>query len=310
MRISCIIPTLGRSKAVCNITQMLLSQSQPPHEIIVVDQTSVPDDEMRQTLLRTSGSIRWLRQREPNASLARNTGALAATGDIVLFLDDDIKIGRDFLAAYTIAFSDPQVKGVAGQVLEGRGETMSVLPPKAVDSEFGWLYFPKNYTKRCETNWIASGNVAVRRACFLTLGGMDANYTKGAFREESDFAMRFKEKGWRFVFEPAASIYHLGVSGAPDGGSRSWIRNKRIAGWHHCIGDWYFTLRFAKGKSWLPFLRISLRHFVFIDYNVTHPWLLPVLFLRWLTALPVAIFRRMRGPALIAMRDIPTNSCS
>src|SRR5205814_6771551 len=32
-----------------------------------------------------------LHQTEPNASLARNVGALAATGDVLLFLDDDIR---------------------------------------------------------------------------------------------------------------------------------------------------------------------------------------------------------------------------
>ena len=61
--------------------------------------------------------------------------------------------------------------------------------------------------------------------------------------------MRFRRAGYQFRFEPAASIYHLGNTEAPEGGSRNWIHNKHIAGWHHCVGDWYFTFGHANGRK-------------------------------------------------------------
>ena len=149
------------------------------------------------------------------------------------------------------------------------------------------------------TSFMMSGNVAIRREIFLQLGGMDENYRRGAYREESDFAQRFKQAGHVLVFQPKASIYHLGATGAPQGGSRNWIKNKRIAGFHHCVGDWYFNLKFARGKLVAPLMEASLRHFVVNRYNVDHPWLLPLLGVRWLCALPVAVLGRLRGPKLI-----------
>lgn len=306
MRISCVIPTLGRGKILCETVRMLLCQSHPPDEIIIVDQTAKPDQETGKALAEWEkrGAIRWLRQSEPNASLARNTGACIATGNVLVFLDDDILIGPHFLESYAKAFSDPAVQAVAGQILEGERQTSQVLSAREADPEIGWLYFRKNYSERCNTTWMASGNFAVRRERFLEVGGMDANYHRGAYREESDFAMRFCHTGGRFLFEPAASIYHLGRQGAPVGGSRNWIRNKQIAGWHHCVGDWYFTLKFINWNNWHHLLNSSVRHFVLNRYNVSHPWLLLPLLLRWMAALPRAVYLRWRGPRLIEAASI------
>ena len=299
--ISCIIPTLGRGRVLFDTIEMLLAQSQPAHEIVVVDQTATPDEATRLALevWHENGAIRWLRQVEPNASKARNAGALAATGDVVLFLDDDIRVKPDFLAAYAETFARTGALAVSGQVLEGDAQSVDELPPKAFDPEIGWLYFRMNYAKECETSFMMSGNVAIRRNIFLQLGGMDENYERGAYREESDFTQRFKQAGHAFVFQPQASIYHLGAVGAPQGGSRSWIKNKRIAGFHHCVGDWYFNLRFVRGRLVVPLFAASFRHFVVNRYNIGHPWLLPLLGVRWLCALPLAVWRRLRGPKLV-----------
>src|SRR5437773_8186633 len=76
--VSCIIPTLGRGKALCDTIPMLLRQSRSLHEIIIVDQSAQNDARTQRTLATWShqGLIQWLRQAEPNASKARNAGAL------------------------------------------------------------------------------------------------------------------------------------------------------------------------------------------------------------------------------------------
>lgn len=131
----------------------------------MVDQTPNPDPETARRLAAwdKGRAIRWLRQTEPNASRARNTGALAATGDILLFIDDDVRLGKDFLAVYANSFADLNVIGVAGQILEGQGKTTTTLLAKSADREVGWLYFRKNFGLPCETNWVASGNFVLER---------------------------------------------------------------------------------------------------------------------------------------------------
>ena len=301
MKISCIIPTLGRGKILCDTIEMLLGQSHPAHEIIVVDQTAAPDEATCRALTEWNqqGKIRWLRQTEPNASKARNAGALAATGEVVLFLDDDIQVKPDFLAAYAETFERTHAAAVSGQVLEGDGQVVDELPLHALDPEIGWLYFPKNYTKECETTFMMAGNVAIRRDIFLALGGMDENYEKGAFREESDFAMRFVRAGHRFYYNPQCSIYHLGAKLVRGGGARSWWQERQFWYFHHCVGDWYFNLRFVTLRLFLPFLTNSIRCFVLNRERLKKPWIIPLHLVFWLAGMPVAAWRRVRGAALI-----------
>ena len=176
LRISCIIPTLNRGRILCETVRMLGQQTYRPHDIIIVDQTAKQDSETERILdaLIADKTIVRLRQSEPNASLARNSGARAATGDILLFLDDDISIEPDLLASYARAFSDTSVQAVAGQILEGDAQTVEILSKSQTNTETGWLYFPKNYSGRCETGWMASGNFAIRRERFFEIGGLES----------------------------------------------------------------------------------------------------------------------------------------
>lgn len=310
VRISCVIPTFNRNEVLCATIQMLLRQTVPAHEILVVDQSirHEPETEHALKAWAKQGAIRWLGQKEPNASLARNAGALAATGDVLLFLDDDILVEEGFLAAHAKNYENPSTVAVAGQVLEGSRETVDDLPARAMNAETGWLYFPRNYTGRCETGWMMAGNFSIRKQVFIEVGGMDAWYKRGAFREESDFAMRFAQKSYRFQYDPKASLYHLGMHGAPMGGCRNWIRNKNIHGFHHCIGDWYFFFGHVSLKNVFKLLSASIRGFLLNAYNRRRPWLIPILGVRWLFALPIALVRRMTGAKTIDREiTIPTS---
>lgn len=306
VKISCIIPSLNRGAILCNAVRMLLEQSHPLHEIIVVDQSPQPEENIRTTLStwEQEGRIRWLRQKEPNASKARNRGALAASGDILLFLDDDIQVESGFVEAHARNYLDSNVVAVAGQVLEGNREVTTELLAPPDDPAVGWIRFPKNYAKSCKTSWMAAGNFSVRRAAYFQVGGMDENYRKGSFREESDFAMRFLESGYQFQFEPAASITHLGVRVIPYGGARTWTNPLQ---WHHCVGDWYFNLKHAHGKAAFPLYWYSFRHLVASSRKVRRPWLMLISGICWLLSLPIALFLRLRGAQLVTKLP-PSNS--
>jgi GT2 family glycosyltransferase len=297
-RISCIIPTLNRGTVLVDTVEQLLAQKPQVPEIILVDQTPPVDPETEALLSawRDQGAIKWIRQLEPNASKARNTGALAAKGEILLFLDDDIQIAPDFVEAHATNYRDPAVVAVAGQVLETERATTTQLQYPADDPELGWIRFPKNYAKRCKTSWMASGNFSIRGDVYFEVGGMDENYRRGAFREESDFAMRFLRKDYRFQFDPAASIVHLGARIISRGGARSW---SQVFCWHHCLGDWYFTIKYATWRNLPTLVWFGFRHLVASRKNIIRPWSLPVAASCWLAAFPAALCLRSFGSRLI-----------
>jgi GT2 family glycosyltransferase len=296
--ISCIIPTLNRGPVLVETLRQLLAQEPPATEIIVLDQTAQVDAATETALKEwhDQGEIKWLRQLEPNASKARNAGALAASSDILLFLDDDIQVAPNFAAAHAANYADPKVVSVAGQVLETERIVTSELRFPPEDPDLGWIRFPKNYSRRCVTSWVASGNFSIRRETYFEVGGMDENYRRGAFREETDFAMRFLAKGYRFQFDPNASILHLGVRIVPRGGARSW---KNPFEFHHYVGDWYFNLRYLRWRNSGQLLLYSIRHLVASRKRVLRPWLMLISAVSWVVAIPVAAYLRMGTPRLV-----------
>lgn len=300
MTISCIIPTLNRGNILVETIRQLLGQDRRPEEIIVVDQSTQVDPETASALQQVvdRDDVRWLRQREPNASKARNAGAIAARGDVLLFLDDDIRVTSEFVAAHERNYKHAEVLAVSGQVLEGDAAVTTNLRCDPEDLTLGWISFPKNYAYRCKTAWMASGNFSVRRQVYLELGGMDENYARGGFREESDFAMRFLAEGNRFIFDPQASIVHLGA-GVVDGGARSW---SKAFEWHNAIGDWYFRVKYARGKGALLLMWLGFRHVVASRYKLKRPWLLIPSLMCWLASAPIALARRAAGPKLLRVQ--------
>jgi len=295
IRLSCIIPTLGRGDVLLETIRMLLAQSYPAHEIIVVDQTPCHDPAVLGELeiLERKRRFRWLKQTEANASKARNAGAAVAKGEVLVFLDDDIRIEQDFLAAHARNYRDPGVAAVAGQILKGNGDVVYHRTRESGNPELDWLYFPRNFGKRCPTTWMASGNFSIRRELFLKLGGMDERYFRGGQREESDFAFRFLRTGRRFQFDPDASILHLGIKVVPGGGSRPTGRYFGV--WNHFVGHWYFIAGFATPRTFLPLAWDCIRGHVVTRVSLQNPVVFLCRLLMLAAAVPKGYWMRLEN---------------
>lgn len=85
--ISVVIPCYNAASFLGETLRSVLAQTQPPREVIVVDDGST-DDSAR--IAESFGPpVRVLRQANGGAAVARNTGVTAATGDWIAFLDAD-----------------------------------------------------------------------------------------------------------------------------------------------------------------------------------------------------------------------------
>jgi GT2 family glycosyltransferase len=280
---------------------MLLDQRSSAHEIIVVDQSTDIPAEVKNQLAEwhQNQRIKWIKQKEPNASLARNRGALESTGDVVVFLDDDIEVEKDFIDSYQKVFQQSDILAISGQVLEGNRETVTTLDNRAFDPEIGWLFCKRNYDKEINSSFVMAGNMGVRRLEFLEVGGMDARFMKGAFREEADFGERWRKSGKAIHYRPDVKLFHLGGAGIADGGARHWTRKTYWTGWHHYFGSWYFLINHATLKSLPYLLAIDLRSAGLNKKNLRVPWMVPFHLCRWISALPYALWCKWNGPLLI-----------
>lgn len=108
--ISIVIPCYNGAAFLRETLQSALSQTQPPLEVIVVDDGSTDDSA---AIAESFGPlVRVIRQRNQGESVARNVGIAAARGDYLMFLDADDLLAPDALQKLAIAIRDiPQ--GVA-----------------------------------------------------------------------------------------------------------------------------------------------------------------------------------------------------
>ena len=242
-RLSVVIPSLAREDSLRVTLGELARQRYPDWECLVVLQ-AMPDPRACAALRQTwDARLRLFHLDQPNAALARNIGLLEATGDIVLFLDDDVLLPQpEFLERHARHYADPGLCAVFGQVRGRDGAVRPTCHRWSRDPRYGWLYFPPNHTGRRRLRNGGAGNLSVRRDWAIAVGGMDAQFEKGAHREESDFCLRLTERYGPLLFDPEAWLVHLGE---PTGGCRHWGINRGLMPLHHVTGEWYFIL-----KSW------------------------------------------------------------
>jgi glycosyltransferase involved in cell wall biosynthesis len=118
MRASVIIPCRNAERTVGDAVRSALDQTEPPLEVIVVDDAS---DDRSADAARAAGARVLRNSRRRNAGGARNVGMEAARGDAYAFLDADAVAPSDWLErARRIFQSDPQVAGVGGRIANGR----------------------------------------------------------------------------------------------------------------------------------------------------------------------------------------------
>lgn len=298
-KLSVVIPTIGRPKVLSGTLDDLSRQDLDRWECIVVAQDNGSAEVASSHHLTEDGVLSVRKLGTASASAARNEGLRGARADVVLFLDDDVRLGDPaFLNAHLDNYGDPDVPGVVGQVLPRSGRARDSRHPRSRRPRVGWLYFPYNYTGRDRLHSALTGNLSVRRRWALEVGGMDEQYERGAHREDSDFCLRLTSRYGPLVFEPTASLVHLGEE---EGGCRSWGMNRGVHPMHHVTGEWYFILKNLRAGRILlrdlpDHLFVLARRQILNRRNVRRPW-----------RVVRALFRSGRGfaAAMGKLRDGP-----
>jgi glycosyltransferase involved in cell wall biosynthesis len=97
MRVSVIIPTIGRESLTMSVNSVLTQELKPFEIIIVVDETKCRVSDVK-NLLPHRKEIRVITNLGIGVSSARNTGINSSRGELVAFLDDDDQWVRGKLA--------------------------------------------------------------------------------------------------------------------------------------------------------------------------------------------------------------------
>lgn len=164
---SAIIPTHNRPRLVLRAIESVASQTRPPSELIVVNDGSTLDyGTVEETLADLAIDTVYLDTPGWGASAARNFGVSKASGDVLMFLDDD-----DRWRSGKVARQLDRLTGDVGLVYSGR---------MAVDQDGNELYRVKGdadgdlSTTIIQRNAIGTtSSPAIRRDVFDDVGGFD-----------------------------------------------------------------------------------------------------------------------------------------
>jgi GT2 family glycosyltransferase len=208
LSVSILLPTYQRERELCNTLRALLDVIDSQTEILVIDQTERHDPATEAFLEALPESVRVIRLNHPSLPRALNAGALAAKGDVLLLLDDDIVPTSTLISAHRQPYEDPLVGAVAGRVTDSRGE---IREAKVIGRILRTGEVEPSYTATqfAEAESAPGGNMSIRRSLFLGIGGFSSDYLGTAVFNETDFCCRLRANGWHIVFRPDAEIFHL-----------------------------------------------------------------------------------------------------
>ncbi len=197
-RVSVLIPTLDRYSYLRVLLNQLRCQTIPAHEIIIVDQTS---RERRELLLAEDFGdlpLRMIYQDEPGQCSSRNAGLQAATGDYILFVDDDDEVPPSLIESHL-----KNLENYCADVSSGVAEEVGAPPERVIPMTRASDVFPTN-------------NTLIRRGVLLQSGLFDLAYNRGQ-RADGDLGMRVYLSGASMILDSSISVLH---HHAPSGGLR------------------------------------------------------------------------------------------
>ena len=199
-RISLVVATFNRAPLLARLLEQLDAQTLPPSqfEVVVVDDGSKEPVAGHLDGLSVRYPLRVLRQANAGVAKARHQGVLQARGEILAIVDDDMQVPPEFLKAHLDAHQGPEPTAVLGRIRPDPSlQKMPVFERFHAASLEKWSSSVKSGASRAVGNNLCTGNVSMRRADYLEVGGFDQTLERS---EDAELGLRLEKKGVRLVF--------------------------------------------------------------------------------------------------------------
>lgn len=233
-KVTVIIPSRNRSAMLENCIRSI--QSVPDyslvHEILLVDNCTEPAESKKYQQLSKKYRIRYCREERPGLSKARNAGLREATGDIIVFSDDDFIVVENWIKNMLSHYSDPEVACCTGRMVSHTQGEVSQLYERSMsfdrgdegyrvtsaDMKISALFSSvsmigrKRLGRKTPAPYSAGyGFCSFRKSVFSTIGLFDENLGRGTpavGSEDVDIFYRILKAGFAIDYVPGAVILH------------------------------------------------------------------------------------------------------
>ncbi len=214
MKHSVVVITLNRPDCVQECLGHLAVQSRIPEQVIVVD--SSPDERTMLVCKKYEKAFeQFLYMRNETGigrmTTSRNLALPHCSGEIISFIDDDAYAYPDWADAVLTTLNDDSISAVAGHVVGDMSDPD--LPVGVIDSNGNVIgNFGKFVDGPIEVEHAMGCNMSFRASVLTELVGFRTDYPGiSGIREDTDVFLRLKAMGRKIVFQPKASVRHIGA---------------------------------------------------------------------------------------------------
>lgn len=231
-----IIASRNRALMLRESVASVLASRALPAELIIVDQSDVPDEQLAAPTTVDGCRIRYEFTTERGLSRANNRGARAASHEMLVFTHDDVTVSPDWLSTLTRTLE----AGGSGTVVTGRilasreAGAGGYAPTLRTGTE------PVTYRGRIGYDVLKPLNMAMYRSDLEAAGWFDERLGPGTpfpGAEDADLGFRLLEAGCEIRYVPGALVHH-----------RAWRSEKE-----------YLPLRWSYGIAQGAFLAKHVR---------------------------------------------------
>ncbi len=237
-RVSIIIVSWNALPLLRQCFPSVVATDYPDIEIILADNAS------------TDGSADWVRAHYPTVQVVQhpenwlfckgnNAAVPHATGDYILFLNNDVEVPPGWLRPLVAAMEhDDQVGAVQPKLLQyddrGRfeyaGAAGGYLDRLGYPFARGRIFFDTEpdqgqYDTARDVFWATGAAIMLRRSALNEVGLFDERFEM--HMEEIDLCWRLQRHGYRVRSVPASTAYHVGGGSLPRGDTRKVYYNFR-----------------------------------------------------------------------------------
>jgi glycosyltransferase involved in cell wall biosynthesis len=208
MKLSLVVCTRNRASQLADcLDAMIHLICEEYWELVIIDNGSIDNTSVIIEKFRDlfPGQLKVKIEASPGLSRARNQGWRAASGEIIIFTDDDCYPDPKFLQNYIACFEeDIRIGFVGGKILLHDPTDYRIT---LQESEERQEILPGSFIN---AGLIQGANFACRRKAIETVNGFDELFGAGTRFpcEDVDILARISAAGWSGAYDPRPLIYH------------------------------------------------------------------------------------------------------
>lgn len=208
MKISIVIATHERpaslARLLCSLTPQLVRGR---HQLFVAENGTPEPTPIETEQAMGFVELTHLHDARPGKCRIQNRAIVLATGEIIVFLDDDVVAAPDYVAAVQRFFDDyPRFAAMKGRILPAQ-DPLTVAGPMAPYLDLPIVDHGENVQ---EVRGVMGANMAYRASALRMAGPFDERLGPGAagHEEETELSQRIRRAGFRIGYAPQALVLH------------------------------------------------------------------------------------------------------